>query len=147
MPNLPNPIVLAFTIPAFNSYKEYDRAETAVTITGSISAGQTATFGSTVSFSRNNSIASMEFTTSATSVFNTTGLTYMLYAGTSIQHSDGSTPTFPGTAVYTVNFQNAFATDFVTLTAVVANPSSETLTLVNETITISFYSFIAPFHI
>lgn len=142
---MPDPAKLSFAVPAFNSYKEYDRASAVLSVTGTVTAGQFATFSSAVSLKRTSAITLTQFTTSVTSNFHTTGMTYNLLPDLTISHSNGSTATFPGTAPYDIQFQNAFLGDTVTVTVVVSNPNAETLTVVNETITVTLYTVVAPF--
>lgn len=141
-----DPAKLSFAVPAFNSYKEYDRISVTLNITGNVPPGQTAAFSSPVNFKRENSVAFIEFTTTANSDFHNNTDTYTLLPDSTIFHSNGSTPSFPGTAPYIVGFRNAFTNNSVTVTAAVVNiTSSETLTVVNETLAVTLYSVIAPF--
>lgn len=142
---MPDPSKLAFAVPAFNSYKEYSRAVATLTVSGNVAAGQNASFSSTVTFAKGESIAFIEFTTSVVSDFHTTGRVYSLIPDSTIFHSNGSTPTFPGTAPYTINFQVTFVDNQATVSAVVNNANAETLTVVTETLTVPLYAVIAPF--
>lgn len=142
---MPDPAKLSFAVPAFNSYKEYSWASSTITINGTVPSGQIATFSQTLILPRANSVASIEFSTSVNSDLYVTGMTYTLLPDTNITHSNGSTPTFPGTAPYIIFFQNNFVGDSVTVAATVTNLNAETLTVVTEILTFGLYTFIAPF--
>ena len=142
---MPDPTKLSFAIPAFNAIKNYDRGTLTVSISGTIASGAMGTYAASTTLRRDNSTISAGFTTSVTSNSHTASRQYYFVPDTRIDHGDGSTPTFPGTAVYSIVFETSFSGDNLTIRATIGNETAETLTVVSETLEFEFYSYIAPF--
>lgn len=140
-----DPSKLSFAVPAFNNYKQYDRATAVVTISGTVPSATVATYTATVDLNRENATTSIQFATSVNSTYHSIGNEYLLNPDTFINHTDGSTPTAPGTAVYDIFFQNVFTTNQVTVTAAITNLDADTLTVVAEALTVTLYTFVTPF--
>jgi len=135
---------LAFLTPQTNNFKEYARSPATISITGTVTSGNTATFSADTTLSVDDSITMVDFSTSVNSIFHRTGRFYRLAEGSQIAHSNGSTPTLPGTANYIVFFACELSTALLTLKVLVFNPNADTLTLVDETLAFDVYSVIAP---
>lgn len=142
-----DPAKLAFSSPTFNAYKEYGRVSVTVSISGTATSGSSTSFSGTGDLRRLNAVTFGLLNTSATSDFHTAGRNYGYLPAMYIQHSDGSTATFPGTASYIILLTTEFLGETVTVRAFIGNPFAETLTLVPETLTLTFYTVIAPFKI
>lgn len=139
-----NTAALSFA-SAFSHFKNFDRAELSIPVTGIITAGQFTSFSDSATLERTNAIKTMQFSTNVASVYHNTTDTYLATPFTTIQHSDGSTATFPGTAPYLIAFESNYSGNTITVKANVFNPNAEDLTLVGETLTLKLYSFITPF--
>lgn len=142
---MPNPAKLSFALPSFDAFKNYDRKTITITISGTVGANNTITYSGSTTLSRDNSITSVGFTTSANSNLHGTSQTYLFLPETVVEHSDGSTATFPGSAAYSIIFINEFSGNDVTITARIGNPYMEVLTPIPEVLSFTLYTFIAPF--
>lgn len=129
----------------FDSFKNNDYTTGSLTITGTIGAGLLASYSGTATLNRDDSVAQIYYSTSVNSDYNSTGNLYLFNSDTIIQHSNGSTPTLPGTATYSILFSVGFSGDTMTFTANILNPYANTLTVVTETVSFQAYTFIAPF--
>lgn len=138
-----NPAALSFST-IYNGFKNNDYKAASISVSGTISANGSASFPVTIPLSRDESVTQIYFSTSRNSVASlfTTG-TYLL--PNVISYDNGSTPTFPGTAPYSVGFLVNFSTSQVTITAFIGNPYAETLSSIAATYDLSVFTFIAPF--
>ena len=88
----------------YDSFKNNDYGTGSLSISGTVSASTLATYSGTVTLNRSDSVAQIYYATSVNSDNNQSGLNYLFTNDTTITHSNGSTPTFPGTAAYTLLF-------------------------------------------
>lgn len=139
-----DPSKLAFST-AFDAFKNNDYQTGSLTLSGTVANNTLASYTGTVSLDRADSVTQIYFTTSVNSDFHSTGRSYLYTADTTIQHSDGSTPSFPGAEPYTILFATEYSGSTLTLRAYVLNVTGETLTVVTETVNFEVYTFVAPF--
>ena len=130
----------------YDAFKNNDYQTGSLTISGTIPAGNIASYSGTVTLDRADSVAQVYFTSTVNSLFTSTNQIYLYSAETTIEHDNGSTPTFPGFAPYTILFSLGYSSTTLTFTANILNPYSETLTPVTETISFEVYTFVAPFN-
>lgn len=141
---MPDPAKLSFST-SFNQFKNFDRKEVSIAISGTIASGVAGTYSQLIALDRQNAFTSVQFTTSVNSTFYRNDETYLLMPDTYISHDDGSTATFPGSAPYNIRFENSFNGNLVDIKLTVFNENAETLTVVSETVSVRLYTQIAPF--
>lgn len=130
---------------SYDAFKQYDEATASISISGTVGAGVLASYSDTATLSRESSIVQLYYTTTVNSDLHATGRHYLYLPEVQIVHSNGSTPTFPGTAFYNILFESLFTLNTITLKATIFNPDIETLTVVSETLDFELFSFVAPF--
>ena len=142
---MPDPSKLAYS-SVFDSFKNNDYTTSSLTISGTIVAGAIATFSGTATLDRAESVTQIYFSTSVNSDYHSVNRNYLYTSDTLTQHSNGSTPTLPGTAAYSTFFTVEFSGTTITLSANIQNPYADTLTPIVETIDFEIYTFVAPFN-
>lgn len=139
-----NPAALSFS-NIYDSFKNNDFETGSLTISGTVAAGGIASYSGVVPLSRSDSVTQIYFSTSVNSDNNSSGNLYLYSPETTIDHSNGSTPGFPGTAAYSILFSLTYSDTALTFTANINNQAAGTLTVVTEVISFQVYTFIAPF--
>lgn len=140
-----NPTAIAFASPEYNAFKNNDYQTGTITISGTILASASGSFTTTIPLQRQNSVTQLYFVTNRTTSpsLYTANQTYILPP--KVDYADGTTPGFPLTSPYTVQFFTAFTPTQVTVTAYIGNPYAATLSNIDATYTIYAFTFIAPF--
>jgi hypothetical protein len=141
---MPDPSKLAFST-AFDAFKNNDYKTGTIAISGTVGVGAVTSYSGSVTLDRSDSVTQIYFTTSVNSDLHSTGRNYLYTSDNTIQHSNGSTATFPGSASYALLFTTEYSGSTLTLKANTRNEFFETLTVVTETISFEVYTFVAPF--
>lgn len=139
-----DPAKLAFST-SFDAFKNNDYKTGFLTVTGTIAAGATATYSGSVTLDRTDSVTQIYYETSVNSDYHSVARNYLLTSDARIDHSNGSTPTLPGTAAYSLLFTTAYSANTLTLSVTTRNPNANTLTVVTEIVSFEVYTFVAPF--